>query len=131
MVLWKIVFWSGNCHGKTWKIQYRRYNVDQNLFYALHVVDKSNVTSSIRGIWNGLCVSNILFFFWLSFSIGKRSTIAKSPPFPHPVSADLYDFNSERNYGVLKSKSPFFLLNKNKNFNKTRRIENRKFRAYF
>ena len=29
-----------------------------------------------------------------------------------------YYFNFERNYGALKSKSPYFLLNKNANFNK-------------
>ena len=27
MVLWKIVYWSGNHHGKTWK---KRDNVNQN-----------------------------------------------------------------------------------------------------
>ena len=28
------------------KIQQRRYSVNQNYFYALHEVDKSNITSS-------------------------------------------------------------------------------------
>ena len=71
-------------------------------------------------------------FFLLTIIFNwKKVHYSKKPPLPHPVSADLYDFNSERGYGVLKSKSPFFLLNKNKNFNKTRRIENGKFRAYF
>ena len=30
MVLWKIVFWSVNHHGKTRKMQYERDNVNQN-----------------------------------------------------------------------------------------------------
>ena len=32
------------------KIHQKRYNVNQNLFYALHGVDKSKVSSSFRGI---------------------------------------------------------------------------------
>ena len=32
--------------------------------------------------------------------------------------------NFERNYGVLKSKRPYFLLNKNINFNKNEAMEN-------
>ena len=38
-----------------------------------------------------------------------------------------YYFNFERNYDILKSKSPFILLNKNINFNKSEtklKIEN-------
>ena len=32
------------------KIWFKRYSVNTNKFYALHEVDKSNVTSSFRGI---------------------------------------------------------------------------------
>ena len=48
-ILWKIVFRSGNCHGKRKKKkQYKRYmSIKVSfMFYALNEVDKSNDTSS-------------------------------------------------------------------------------------
>ena len=30
MVLQKIIFRIGNCHGKRWEIPYKRYNVNQS-----------------------------------------------------------------------------------------------------
>ena len=96
MVTQKIVFCSSNCHGKREKIKYKMYSTKQVYLYALHVVDKSNVTSSVRGICNGLYIFTIPFFFSLSLSIGKRSTTAKiwrrggteaaKPRPPHPDS---------------------------------------------
>ena len=59
------------------KIRYKRYDVNQNQFQALHEMDKSNVTSSFRGIWNGLYFFFATFCFSVSLSIGKRSTLAK------------------------------------------------------
>ena len=32
------------------KIRHKRYSVNQNWFYVLHKVDRSNVTSGFRGI---------------------------------------------------------------------------------
>ena len=51
------------------------YSINQNWFYALHEVGKSNVTSSFRGISNGLPHFFATFFFSLLLSIGKRSTL--------------------------------------------------------
>ena len=61
--LWNISSWFVSPMENTWfyenlllemvivmvkdnKIQQRRYSVNQNYFYALHEVDKSNITSS-------------------------------------------------------------------------------------
>ena len=61
MVLWKIVF-EVIVMVKDKRIPYKRHNVNQNLYYALHEVDKSNVASSFWGIWNGLYFFATFFF---------------------------------------------------------------------
>ena len=58
------------------KMQYKIYNINQNQFYALRKVSKSNATHGFRGISNGLYFF-ATFFLSLSLSIVKRSTLAK------------------------------------------------------
>ena len=69
----KYCFPSGNRHGKRKKkMHYKRYNVNQNYFYALeelYYVNKSKVTSSFWGILYGLYFL-APFFFSLLLSIG-------------------------------------------------------------
>ena len=69
-------------------------------------MNKSNVTSSFRGIWYGL---HFLahFYFSLLLSIGKRSALAKiwgaaasSPP-PTPGSTSLYLENNKRKIRII------------------------------
>ena len=48
----------------------------KDIQYQSKLMDKSNVISSFRGISNGLFFCAI-FFFSLSLSVGKRSTLAK------------------------------------------------------
>ena len=81
-------------------------------------MDKSNVTSSFQEILDGLYFF-ATFFFSLSLSIGKRSTLAKiwegreglqSPPAP-PVSAGLLSqlFSNlfEKNFPGIKKELVF------------------------
>ena len=52
------------------KIHHKRYNFNQNKFYAFHEVDKSNVTNGFQRIGSGLYFF-APFSFSLSLSIGK------------------------------------------------------------
>ena len=58
------------------KIHHRRYNFNQNKFYALHEVGKSNVTNGFQRIGGGLYFF-APFSFSLSLSIGKWSSLGK------------------------------------------------------
>ena len=60
------------------KIRYKRYDVNQNQFQALHEMDKSNVTSSFRGIWNGLYFFLLLFAFRYHCQLVKGQLQQKS-----------------------------------------------------
>ena len=74
IVLWKIVFRSGNCHGKRKKNTYKRYMSIKIsfMFYALHEVDKSNDTSSFWRIWTSLYFSFAVFFFSKKVNLSKN-----------------------------------------------------------
>ena len=52
------------------KIHHKRYNFNQNKFYAFHEVDKSNVTNGFQRIGSGLYFF-APFSFSLPLSIGK------------------------------------------------------------
>ena len=65
MVLWKIVFWSGNHYGKRWKQNILKDAMWTKIsfMFCLHEVGNSIVTSRFQGIWSDLYFFCYFFLF--------------------------------------------------------------------